>query len=178
MGQRAKLGWITARLALIGLVLAGAALAVILAAGAANPPLAGPLCVEHVNPAPETTITLPPPPYTLLIDGAISGEWRAWWGIAIDASPPVRITITADAYFRVEPVLTDATSFFHIRPPGQNNQLYLDVRRSGQAELRINEEIAWQGTFTQLGAARSAHLVSGDGALRLARLRIYCGTTG
>lgn len=161
--------WRAARGALMGVILIGAALAFILAAGAADPPRAGPLSfgfgpLPPVEAAPGAVIrlprrlALPTPPYTLEVEARLEAgsDPLGWWGVAFDNG--AQITVMADAYFALPPLIPESQPFFHIRPPGEANRLYVHVLPDGAATLRLNSEIAWEGNFPP---ARSAVIRAG-----------------
>jgi hypothetical protein len=171
-----------ARLVLLLLILGGALLMLVLAEGAADPPLAGSLRYSAgpfpaVEIGPDTILdqhyTLPAPPYTLQVSAQFSAESDplAWWSLTFDSG--VAIKITADAYFSLPPLLPDSISFFHIRPVGQPNEIYLSVEASGAATLRFDHEIAWQGNFPP---SHAWGIRAGSAAIqgRLTVLRITC----
>jgi hypothetical protein len=171
-----------ARLTLFLLIICGALLTLILARGAADPPLAGPLLYSAgpfpaVEVGPDTILdqhyTLPDPPYTLQVSAQFSAESDplAWWSLTFDSGAAIKIT--ADAYFSLPPLVPDSISFFHIRPVGQANEIYLNVEASGVATLRIDHEIAWQGS---LPPSHAWGIRAGSAAIpgRLTVLRIAC----
>jgi hypothetical protein len=171
-----------ARLTLLLLILGGALLALILAAGAADPPLAGPPRYTAgpfpaVEVGPDTILDqhypLPDPPYTLQVSALFSAgsDPLAWWSLTFDSGAAIKIT--SDAYFSLPPLLPDSISFFHIRPVGQTNEIYLNVEPSGAATLRIDREIAWQGNFP---SSHAWGIRAGSGVIRgrLTVLRVTC----
>lgn len=142
--------------ALAAVVIGGSAIAAVLAFGAADPPRAGPLYTEFTSSGPQKItvggkIRLPPPPYTLEITAELppNSDGLAWWGVNFGGGK-LAISLSADAYFTMPPVIPDWQSFFHIQPPGKTNRLYLNVHSSGRATLRFNGEIAWEGTLSML----------------------------
>jgi hypothetical protein len=163
-----------ARAALLLVILGGAGLAFILNSGAADPPLVGPLnySAGHIEPGAnlDQQYPLPDPPYTLQVSAQFSADSDplAWWSLTFDSGAAIKIT--ADAYFSLPPLLPDSISFFHIRPVGQANEIYLNVEASGAATLRLNREIAWQGTFPTSHTWR----IHADRAGRLTVLSIAC----
>lgn len=157
------------RAGLVTLVAGGAALAIVLSAGAADPPRAGPLQLAGQR----DSIPLPAAPYTLEAACTLppEGDPLAWWGVQLEIETGgeagtvlYSAQISADAYFRLPPFQPDATEFHHIRPPGQANEIVVSVAVSGAAEVRVNHEIAWRG---QLALATLARIVGCDGNMAL-----------
>lgn len=153
------------RVALLGLVIGIGVLALILSAGAANPPRMGilrqtleplpplslPLKGEYVS---DQGLFLPASAYTVEISAVLSSETDplASWGLVFfdsDGHELWRLLITGDAYYRLPPFQPDSTSFFHLRPPGQENLIRLDFSLQGESVLRLDQEIAWKGTLPQ-----------------------------
>ncbi len=138
----------------------GAAAALLLAAGAANPPYAGPLRWHTVSPAgwaslPAapglTRLEAPRAPARLPVTFEISvgaAAPGAVWGLWLGAADSVwQALVSADGYLSLA---ADGQQhwfeFMHIRPAAPN-RLYLHLDRAGSAVLRVNDEIAWAGTL-------------------------------
>lgn len=169
--------YLGARLIFAAVLMGGIALTVVLMRGAGNPPLAGPLCDEQINPDLGTLrLSIPPAPYTLVVRATLAEGSQAWWGVRFPRAG-VTITVASDAYFTLHPVVSDSTSFFHIRPAGESNEIYLDVSVSGAVTLRINREIAWQGALSPLGSATEGLLITNATNWRVERIAIYCAPT-
>jgi hypothetical protein len=161
--------WKLAHFAVFFALLGGIVLALILSAGAADPPYAGPIWFSDGTPisldvpASQTIpagnpIVLPTGSYTLEISAAYSADSdpMAGWAISFVKADQVvlEIWLYNDAYFSMPPVFPDSASFFHIRPAGKVNQLYLDRRANGDAVLRFNREIAWHGKIIEADQIR------------------------
>jgi hypothetical protein len=179
--------WRVARLLLFGLVLGGGITALLLANGAADPPRAGSLWaakntsgLSSIQVSGEQAITrfeLPERPFTLEISAlfADQSDPLASWAVVFDNA--VRIEIYVDAYFSVAPFLPNSVSFFHIKPAGKANELYLNVSVNGEATLRINREIAWQGQFPAATYAILRAKSDTDSVLRIERIDLYASVT-
>jgi hypothetical protein len=162
-------------------------MATLLAGGAADPPRAGPL-IWQAGPLPETIapayytttvgspIDLPARPYTLEVTGqlAAGSDPAASWGIRCDtagaAGLSFSIMLDGQGFFAVPPFQSDLMPFIHIRPVGEANQFAWNVEPSGQATLRVNDEIAWRGTVPD---ARRAQIVLTGGRETASRLTIH-----
>ncbi len=152
----------------------------LLGGGLADPQLAGPLkwslalpgltLLEKTSDTQQVNRDLPPPPYTLEVAARLSpdSDPSASWLIqdcSAGGSASFRIQIYGDgtfslAGFNAAPVVR--AGFPHLLPPGSLNRVSLDVRATGAAILRLNEEIAWQG---RLGSAESCWELGGRGGL-------------
>jgi hypothetical protein len=94
------------------------------------------------------------PPYILQMRASFSGasDPQAAWGISFCAAnctyERYTLLIFADGFFRFTSVVPDTTWFVHVRPLGQANEIELEVAIDGFAVLRINKELAWQGTLS------------------------------
>jgi hypothetical protein len=169
---------------LLGVIGVGLVTAVLLSGGAADPPRAGRL-IWQAGPLPDAAasvyystvvggpVDLPARPYTLEVAGqlAAGSDPAASWGIACDtgesAGPPFSITLDGQGFFSFPPFQPDSVPFIHIRPAGESNKLALNVEASGQATLRINDEIAWRGAVPD---ARRAQIVLVGGRATSSRL--------
>jgi hypothetical protein len=152
--------WRGARTAFIALLTFGAAMIILLYVGLADPPRAGPL-VRRIGPlanAPvpanyttelHSPIALSNRPYTLEIEATVTG---ATWGITFDDVTHFGIDVDGRGFFSVRPFQPDSTPFIHIRP--ESNKIALNVETSGQATLRINDEIAWRGKVPVAASVR------------------------
>lgn len=138
----------------------GAAAALLLAAGAANPPYAGPLRWHAASPAGwaslpasagparlEAPAAPPGLPFTLEISARAASS-SGFWGVWLDTPGAVwQALVSADGYLSVG---TDAGpqwfEFMHLLPAAPN-RLYLHVDGDGGAVLRVNDEIAWTGAL-------------------------------
>ncbi|MBL8133088.1 MAG: hypothetical protein JNL42_14600 [Anaerolineae bacterium] len=137
------------------------ALALLLAAGWADPPTAPRLVLSTGSPAdlPLASLTVPPQdesyawaalpladltaPITLQAEAAFGGEQSVWgfWFLPPGRALPTRIMIhPAGSYSLSDALPPDWTPFLHIRPA--SNRLYLHVTTEGRAELRVNGELA------------------------------------
>lgn len=132
----------------------GSLLALLLSAGLADPPYAGPVQwsansytdwdVSAVNENLEVfraPVTLPYDDFTLEITARNNGGPASAWGVTLS---PLVILIDNQGYFSVtRRASPDWVEFIHIQPQ-QSNTLTLHIERA-QATLRINHEIAWSG---------------------------------
>src|SRR5579859_2268265 len=133
--------WRTAQIALLGLIVLGVLAVIILASGAANPHLAGPL-VSDSGPRPEITvpvrsnimldkpIQLPAPPFTLDVTGQFSADSdpSAQWGLRVEPAATWNGSgIFVDGYRFLSILPADFSPFIHARAVGQSNKLTLDV---------------------------------------------------
>lgn len=167
------------RFALLGLVIGIGVLALILSAGAADPPRVGilrqtlepvsafslPLKGEYLS---DQGIFLPASAYTVEIGAVLSSEADPLvsWGLVFfdsDGRELWRLLITGDAYYRLPPFQPDSTSFFHLRPPGQENLIRLDFWPHGESVLRLDQEIAWKGTLPQATKAQIIVIAAPEG---------------
>jgi hypothetical protein len=167
---------------------AGAGLALLLALGLANPPLGNPI-FRTAGPAAAIPLAsslrvLAWPSeagapnlqstQTIVITGWLSEQSAplAAWGVLLMPSQQA-ILLSADAYLSL-PSQRGWQSFFHIRPAGQVNSLYLHVEArtstSDEITIRINNEIAWRGW---VAAGQSLALVAGGGQYQLLGLAVY-----
>jgi len=171
--------WRGAWVALGSVIVIGVVGVVLLSAGLADPPRAGPLVSSLESQESQTVlellpdpadhyitsrpIALPHRPYTLEVTAQFSGDsdLAAVWEIVWDnPTAPFKITLNSQGYFSVVPPLPDSMPFFHIRPVGQPNRIALNVEPDGQGTLRINDEIAWRGAVP---VADSAHIQAEGG---------------
>lgn len=134
-------------------------MALLLAAGAANPPYAGP---EHwnVNTINDWNVEtarsdwrywrapreLPAVPWTLELSANHLGHPGSAWGFWLaQRNQRWSFLVNNEGYLFFgssdEPRWAE---FIHVRRGGMN-RLYLDVNDDGSATLRINDEIAWVG---------------------------------
>lgn len=167
------------RFALLGLVIGMGVLALILSAGAANPPRLG-ILRQTLEPLPDLSLPLkgetlsnqglflPNSAFTVEISGALSSETNplAGWGLVFFDSGGQelwRVLITGDAYYRLLPFQPDSISFFHLRPPGQENLIRLDFSPQGESILRLDQEIAWKGTLPQAATAQIIVIAAPEG---------------
>jgi hypothetical protein len=136
----------------------GVGAVLLLAAGAADPPHAGPLRWQAASPegwdedaaAPglsflEAPFVPPDLPFTVEI-GAYAGASGAIWGIWLGAADTVwHALIHTDGSLSLS---SDDRphwfEFMHILPTAPN-RLYLHLDSDGSAALRINDELAWTG---------------------------------
>ena len=171
---------------LLGVIGIGLVTAVLLSGGAADPPRAGGL-IWQAGPLPDavasvyystivgSSIDLPARPYTLEVTGqlAAGSDPAASWGITCDTAEttgsPFSILLDGQGFFSVPPFQPDSMPFIHIHLVGQSNKLTLNVEESGQATLRINDEIAWRGTIPD---ARHAQIVLIGGSGTNSRLSV------
>ena len=123
----------------------GLILTALLALGLADPPRIGFLQWQADSP-PQEPMPLPAA-YTLELTARNDGRADSAWGIRLtDREKSLTILIDNQGYLSVS---SDDrlhwSEFPHIRPSA-SNQLYLNVELDGVATLRINHEIAWEGT--------------------------------
>lgn len=125
-------------------VMGGLILTVLLALGMADPPRTGSLQWQADSP-PQAPLPLPAA-FSLELAAPNDGLPQSAWGIRLDNKQPLTILIDNSGYFSVssDDVL-HWSEFPHIRS-NASNQLYLHVEPGGAATLRINHEIAWEGT--------------------------------
>jgi len=162
--------WRSVRTAL-GITIAGGLIAVIvLAAGAADPPRAGPRRYENSTAhtliaransgtqfEPESVV-LPNGAFTLEVSGRLSpdSDPSAAWGIELsDDQTRYSALLNGFRQYAVMPSQPDFAPFIHVRADGESNKITLDVRGDSSATMRINDEVAWTG---RIGAVRSAHI--------------------
>jgi hypothetical protein len=159
--------WRAARIGLLAIIGLGAVTAILLSLGIANPPRSGTLVQEFGSlssmavPANYTTeigssIALPGRAYTLEIAAQTSSD--VTWGITFKGASPFKVNIDSRGFFSVPPFVPDSTPFIHIHT--ESNKVALDVDATGQATLRINDEIAWRGAIPAAAAAR-IHVTGG-----------------
>jgi hypothetical protein len=137
---------------LVLLVAGGGLAALILAAGAADPPRAARLVRDlqaGTAIAALPTIVLDNVPTTVEVAAAIAAPatTEAWWGVTLTQAgrEVLRVSIDAERFFSLTPYLPDATFFVHLRRGEQPNEIYLHVEADGTTTLRLNREVAWQG---------------------------------
>ncbi len=147
--------WRAAWISLLAVVAGGIITLILLAGGAADPPRAGPLIWQSLrdtaNSPYYTPIGMPAFPYTLEVTGQADGPWEITFrntrgGIAFS------IVLDGQGFFAVPPFQSDSIPFIHIRP--ESNKIALNVESSGQATLRINDEIAWRGVVPESNTAQ------------------------
>lgn len=154
----------------VGLI-SGVALALLLAFGMNNPPLAGDL---RVTTGKLESMLIPTNSYTVVIAAKLPPEapFSARWGILLlDAQqqPIFRVEVTADGYFRYLPGGDDLRAFPHLK--ADYAELSLHVERDGRATLRLNREIAWRGTLQP--TAQIDLLYPKAAELHVAYIRLY-----
>lgn len=163
----------------------GAAAALLLAAGAANLPYAGPLRWRAASPAGWASLTAPaslarleapyniPPglPFTLEISARAAND-GGFWGVWLDTPGTTwQALVSADGYLSVG---TDSHphwfEFMHLLPAAPN-RLYLHVDGGGVAALRINDELAWAGALA--APLRWGVVSAGGGSAAWDFIRLY-----
>lgn len=77
-------------------------------------------------------------------DGFLSPSPFMGEGFGVGAKK-LLILLNGYGFFSVLPFQPDFTPFIHIRTNGESNKITLDVGKSGDTVLRINDEIAWKG---------------------------------
>ena len=154
------LRWRATLVTFTAIIIGGVILVVLLAAGLADPPRAGPLrwqaespqdwTAEHADPD-LTLYAAPvdlPPVFTLELTAANSGPPESAWGVVFEGSGQ-RLTILIDNQGYVS-VSSDNrphwAEFLHSHPK-QINKLYVNVASGGVATLRLNDEVAWEGVI-------------------------------
>lgn len=175
---------LVAQFALLVLLLGGAALAVALSAGLADPPTAGKLLM----PIPTMQLTIPPnqqsqqplalpaslfPPYTIILTAQFDTprDPDAQWGIQLCTTEVqadcdkagILLLLTSDGFFNLYPFAPDTTRFIHLNGGDHPNEIYLNVEANGHATLRLNHEIAWEGQFPASSASTTIKLVGKGG---------------
>ncbi len=149
--------WRGAWIAFLALLTLGAVMVALLSGGLADPPRAGPAVWQvgqlvNIHAPPNYTIELHSPialpnrPYTLEIEATVID---ASWGVTFDDAAQFGIDVDGRGFFSVRPFQPDSTPFIHIRR--ESNKVALNVELSGQATLRINDEIAWRGVAPAAG---------------------------
>jgi hypothetical protein len=168
--------WHSARLALVGVIGLGAIMVILLAGGIANPPRAG-RAIFEIGPLADSTIppnytsefspsiALPRGAFTLEVEANVTGD--AHWGILFDDQSHFGVEVNSRGFFSVPPYLPDSMPFIHIR--AESNRVALNVESSGQATLRINDEIAWRGINP---AANAFTIYASGGKTQSSRVRI------
>lgn len=155
--QTARWLWHAAWLALGLTLLVSITGALVLGAGAADPPRAGSLMWEEpTHPIWDITARqslydlpdLPPPPFTIEVVARFSGDTPASSAWTLSYQPvmrrtPMRLSVYGNGLLRAWRL--PAIPFIHLRPNGEFNQLSFDVHADYSATIRINDEIAWQG---------------------------------
>lgn len=144
-------------------IIAGIAVVILLALGAANPPRAGELVWQadtahgwpllpysgqfdlHI-----ARISLPQSPFTLEIIASNEGTPASAWGLWLRTSDGIQsFLVSNEGYMSIS---NDENAhwaqFIHVR--AATNKLYLHVQDDQAATFRINDEIAWQGTIMPL----------------------------
>lgn len=164
-----------ARLGLIALAVGGVGLAVWIVMGGGQHAARPTFTLSGVStPYTDPAIPLPADGFTLIAEAEIGNvrvacapptDPRCAWSInfaASDGTPLYTVTVTGDGYFRLTPPLPDSTAFIHLHTAAPN-QVQVTWAADGQAELRLNREIAWRGS---LPAAQTARLTLNGGDLR------------
>lgn len=164
----------------LALLSIGIGLVVALALGAADPQPAGPLRWHATAPhdwqlarlsAEQVGYTapvhLPAPPFTLELQAINIGLPDSGWGMWLEADPEQFTTRIDNSGYLARP---DWRQFPHIRP-NSSNRLTLDVEHNNHAVLRINDEIAWNGTLTP--ALQWGIVLVGQPALDWQTIRLY-----
>ncbi|HRE46847.1 MAG TPA: hypothetical protein PLD47_03910 [Aggregatilineales bacterium] len=128
------------RLALLAVIGGGVGLALLLAAGAGSPTPTGtavPLTSISIVP-----IALPPPPFTLSMEGVWRGERFGWWGVDLDT---ISVLISEDGFVRIPPFHPDSAAFPHLHRASVANTITIQLDAVGIAIIRLNHEIVWRG---------------------------------
>ena len=87
--------------------------------------------------------------------------------------PTFGIKVNGYGFLSIIPSQPDFTPFVHVHPPGESNKLTLNVEADSHATLRINDEIAWQGSVSEL---RKAQIQASGGRgtiLTVQRMALY-----
>lgn len=167
-----RAAWLILIAALVGSVIT----VIVLAVGVADPPRAGSLqwhtdnlvhtAAQLENFVFPQQINLPIPPYTLEVSGTfnVDSDSLAIWGISLlhDSTEIFGVYLNGYQFYRVPPTQPDFTPFIHIRKNGTANKLTLNVDTDNHATLRINDEVAWQGTISRVSSARIAFIGGAD----------------
>jgi hypothetical protein len=137
---------------------AGLVLTLLLALGLADPPRAGSLQWQADSTAQINAPMALPAAYTLELSARNDGPAESAWGIRLTGTDQqIAFLIDNQGYLSVS---TDEAphwaEFPHIRP-NASNQLYLHVEPGGAATLRINHEIAWEGTINAQSWSSAEH---------------------
>ncbi|MBI5669276.1 MAG: hypothetical protein HZC41_14830 [Chloroflexi bacterium] len=148
-------------LALLALVIvSGAALAVALALGLADPPRAGSLAWEttsmdvswpldkDLGGNPRLWVLRAPveahaPPFTIEIEATVLNLESSAWGLWVETRHAEYLFLVGYEDYVSTGTMLDWRNFIHIRP--DTNQLYLHIEQNGMTTFRVNGEIAWRG---------------------------------
>jgi hypothetical protein len=140
-------------------------LALVLASGAADPPIAGSLVLEvndtsgwaeisntaeiRLLQSPEALSSLP---FTLQLSARNGGAPDSAWGIWLETETGRQIVlIDNQGYHSVSDTPRPHwIEFIHLRTG--RNTLYLNVDQNGAATLRLNREVAWTGKLSPRNA--------------------------
>ncbi len=171
------------------LCLAAVLLVTALMLGAANPPQARTLILD-VTPSTELPCApltsnscvvslgnLPAPPFTIEAaarnDGVSTSGWGLWLGQREAPTDASLFLIDNDGYIVTNSTSDDWRQFIHARP--RENVLTLHVTESATATLRINEEVAWQGTLSVDNLSTFGILLYGEQDITWREVRLYAG---
>jgi hypothetical protein len=178
--------WRMTWIALLLMVVGGMVTIIVLSAGAANPPKAGPLAFEEdgttkVLAVPGQMvpvgiiIPVPSQPYTLEVTSQFTADTdpTGAWGIVFEREmpqpDPFLVMLNGYQFLKVAPSKPDFTPFIHVRANGQPNMLDITTRPDGTATLRVNDEIAWTGAAP---AASRAQIYLMGGSYTSAQLTV------
>ncbi|MHB8629459.1 MAG: hypothetical protein ACYDBJ_23925 [Aggregatilineales bacterium] len=91
------------------------------------------------------TVSLPQPPFTLEATGRFSAisPPSAKWGVTLDVAS---LQVSNDGQF-FAPDMPNPIWFYGLYGPGVFNQISLAVGQNWQAQMRINGQLAWEGTL-------------------------------
>ncbi|MBX3080807.1 MAG: hypothetical protein KF716_04175 [Anaerolineae bacterium] len=185
-----------ARQFLLIFLIGGISLAASLAAGLADPPVAGSLLMT----IPSAQLVIPPnqqirhpialikplyPPYTVILTAQVDSpnDPDMQWGIQLCdtlaqlncGEAGVLLLLTLDGYFNLYPFAPDTNRFIHLHADLQANEIYINVEGSGHAVLRLNHEIAWEGQFPTTPYPTLINLVAKGGKSQVSNLHLLSG---
>ncbi len=160
--------WLFALLILAAGLLGGLALLLALALGLANPRIEGAYQQNYADPRTWPLTTLNPDlqryhaplnlsasPLTLQASASNQGAPDSAWGFWLKTdNSELFILVNNEGYVSVSnEALPDWIGFLHIRP-NRTNQLTLSIAVDGAAQLRVNDEIAWEADLTLSAESR------------------------
>ena len=165
--------WRAAWAGFFGVVIGGLLLVLVLAAGVADPPRAGPLAWQAGPLTLESggapyKILLPSRPFTLEITATLQGDPTADWGV--DLSARYGIALNGYRFLRIPHPDSDFQPFIHVRDG--RNKITLYVPANEPVTMRVNDEIAWKGPVPVL-ASVPAWIWVKSGRLRVENISLY-----
>jgi hypothetical protein len=133
-------------------LLGGAAAALAIAAGMADPPRASEQARDFIPAEAAVGIAIDALPLTIEAEASLSGDPRSAWGLWLQSTNGQRYRFLIDGFGYIaagDEAEPRWRPFPHTRR-GAPNMLYLHVEASGLTTFRINREIAWRDRLDRI----------------------------